>query len=447
MVYGTQSPKHLSRTKGRSGPAALGLLMVLAALVVGYSWLLYFFPNTAALPARRQGPVYCGPLVITKGGTYSGNWESKDSEVPAVDIRTSEPVIIQHANIRGAGYLIKAWYQATNITVRHTNGYGLTPTPFKDYKKTRRFLTVNGFKSVVVENCYMESTAGIYVGLQYEGNGSPQQTVKIRYNKAKNIDGRVYGGQREHSQFVLFNFRGGLPHAEIAWNQVINEPNKSLVEDNINLSNSRGTSASPIRIHNNYIQGAYPYPATEEKYSGGGIIADSWYEERLGDPKAVATAYVKIYDNQTVNLGNYNYAIAGGHNIEVYNNRGINSGLFEDGSRMNTHNVGLYGYDFYKTAVTFNAVMRNNTTGVMSQGSLFNENYFPDGTVQGHNNTFISGKITAQAEQAEYELWRQKLQKAGIVLGPRQAPYAVWERFRSLFFRQMPCEQRIADAP
>ncbi|PKV76157.1 PA14 domain-containing protein [Pontibacter ramchanderi] len=365
-----------------------------------------------------QAQTYSGPLVITKGGTYTGNWESRDSEVAAVDVRTSEPVIIVNSNIRGAGYLIKSWGYAANITVKHTKGYGLTPTPFKDYKKPRRFVTVNNFKNVVVENCYLEGTAGIYIGTRYEGDGSTNNTVKIRYNKAKNIDGRVYGGQREHSQFAQFNYRGNLPHAEIAWNEVINEPNKSLVEDNINLSNSRGTSASPIRVHNNYIQGAYPYPATETKFSGGGIIADSWYQDGMGDPAAVATAYVKVYDNQTVNIGNYNYAIAGGNNIEVYNNRGVNSGLFDDGTRVNTHNVGLYGYDYYKKGATFNAVMRNNLTGVMSQGSLFDKNYFPDGLVKNENNPYVGVLITKQHEKNEYTTWLNKLSSNGIVLGP-----------------------------
>ena len=361
---------------------------------------------------------YSGPLVITKGGTYTGNWESKDSEVAAVEVKTSEPVVILNSNIRGAGYLIKSWGHAVNITVKNSSGYGLAPTPWRDYKKPRRFLTVNNFKNVVVENCYMESTAGIYVGTRYEGDGSTNNTVKIRYNKAKNIDGRIYGGDREHSQFAQFNYRGSLPHAEIAWNEVINEPNKSLVEDNINLSNSRGTSASPIRIHNNYIQGAYPYPATETKFSGGGIIADSWYQDGMGDPASVATAYVKVYDNQTVNVGNYNFAIAGGNNIEVQNNRGVNSGLFDDGTRMNTHNVGLYGYDYYKKGATFNAVMRNNTTGVMSQGSLFDKNYFPDGLVKNENNPYIGVIITKQHEKAEYTAWLAKLSSNGIVLGP-----------------------------
>ncbi|MBC5772972.1 T9SS type A sorting domain-containing protein [Pontibacter sp. KCTC 32443] len=362
---------------------------------------------------------YSGPFVITKGGTYTGNWESRDSEVPAVEIKTSEPVTIVNSNIRSAGYLIKSWGYNVNVTVRHTNGYGLTPTPWRDYKKGRRFLTADVFKNVVVENCYMEHTGGIAIGVQYVGNGSESETIKVRYNKVKNIDGRIYGGQ-EMVNFVGMNFRGSVPHAEIAWNQVINEPNNSAVEDNINLSNSRGTSSSPIRIHNNYIQGAYPYPATNTHYSGGGIIADSWYNDGMGDAASVATAYVKIYDNQTVNLGNYNYAVAGGNNIEVYNNRAINSAQYPDGSYMPYWTQGMYGHDYYNKGATFNSTMHHNTIGITGQNGGWNneELYFPDGTVSQYSNSFITGSITKSHETTEYNTWLQKLSRNGIVLGP-----------------------------
>ncbi|RDV13691.1 hypothetical protein DXT99_18145 [Pontibacter diazotrophicus] len=385
--------------------------------------LLLTYALFAFLPSNVIAQSYSGPIVIKKGGTYKGNWESKNSEVAAVEIQTSEPVIIENSNIKGAGYLIKAWGYSVNLTVRHTNGYGLTPTPYKDYKKPRRFVTVNNFKNLVVENCYMESTAGIYVGVRYEGNGSSSETIRIRYNIAKNIDGRVYGGAREHSQFTQFNFRGSISNAEIAWNQVVNEPDKSLVEDNINLSNARGTSGSPIKIHNNYIQGAHPYPATSSTFSGGGIIADSWYQDGMGDPNAIATAYVKIYNNQTVNLSNYNYAIAGGNNIEIYNNRAITSALLSDGTPVNTHNIGFYGYDYYKKKVTHNNAVHDNLIGVMATGAqnLYNQNYFPDGTVGNYNNTFMSGKVTKQHEKDEYTMWQNKLSKNGIVLGPNGA--------------------------
>lgn len=398
---------------------SIAIPLAVVAMLFAYYYTQGHLPG-AKRSAKATTVGYDDPIVITKRGTYSGNWESRDSEVPAVEIRTSEPVIIENSNIRGAGYLIKSWGHAANITVRNTKGYGLPPTPWILYEKPRRFLIVNDFKHVVVENCYLENTAGIYIGDAYQGNGSPDNTIKIRYNVAKNIDGRIYEGWYR-SQFVQFNFRNPIQHAEIAWNEVINEPNKSLVEDNINLSNSRGTPASPIRIHNNYIQGAYPYPADSKEFSGGGIIADSWYEEGMGDPKEVATAHVKVYDNQTVNLGNYNYAIAGGNNIEVFNNRAVTSARFENGDKFKMWTQGLYGYDFYKKKSTFNNTFHSNVIGIMGQDGRNDKHYFPDGTVREHSNTFLKGEITKQNERAEYQMWKSKLADNSIQLGPAPA--------------------------
>ncbi|WP_189011719.1 NPCBM/NEW2 domain-containing protein, partial [Deinococcus malanensis] len=62
-------------------------------------------PTPTLAPAPSTGTTtYSGPLVISKGGTYSGNWESPDTG-PAVSIQTTEPVIIENANIRGKGVL------------------------------------------------------------------------------------------------------------------------------------------------------------------------------------------------------------------------------------------------------------------------------------------------------------------------------------------------------
>ena len=358
---------------------------------------------------------YSGPLVITKGGTYTGNWESRDSEVPAVDIRTNEPVIIENSNIRGAGYLIKSWGHSVNLTVRHTKGYGLTPTPYVSYKKPRRFVTVNNFKNVVIENCYMESTAGIYVGTRYEGNGSSGNTIKIRYNVAKNIDGRVYGGAKEHSQFVQFNYRNVAPGVEVAWNQVINEAGNSLVEDNINIYNTKGAAGNVIKIHNNYIQGAYPIPHTASTgYSGGGIITD-------GDGDiSIAPAYIEAHNNQLINLGNYSMGIAGGNNVRYHHNRAINSATFKDGTKFAMYTSGLWSKDYYKKNTTFNNSVDNNTVGITAWGYNNSRNDISVAEDASFlNNTFLpGGAVSVATEAAEYTLWTQKLQQNGIVLGP-----------------------------
>ncbi len=363
---------------------------------------------------------YSSPLVITKGGTYKGNWESRNSEVAAVEVRTSEPVVIENSNIRGAGYLIKSWGYSTNLTVRHTSGYGLTQTPYRDYKKPRRFVTVNNFQNVVIENCYMESTAGIYIGTRYEGNGSTSQTVRVRYNIAKNIDGRVYGGDKEHSQFLQFNFKGAIRHAEIAWNQITNEADKSLVEDNINIYNTRGTSDNPIRIHNNYIQGAFPVSASSTKYSGGGIITDG--NAGISD----CPAYIEAYENHLVGLGNYAMGIAGGNNIRYHHNRAVNAATFVNGSRYQMYTSGFWSKDYYRQNTTFANSVDNNVVGIVAWGYKDNRNDISVAeNASFKSNTFLPNPITLQTEKDEFSRWEQKLQQQRIALGPNgSAPAA-----------------------
>ncbi|MCJ8166737.1 PA14 domain-containing protein [Pontibacter sp. E15-1] len=356
---------------------------------------------------------YSGPLVITKGGTYSGNWESRDSEVAAVEIRTNETVIIENSNIRGAGPLIRSLGNYINLTVRHTSGYGITPTPYKSYKKTRRFLGIDVFKNVVVENCYMENTAGIYIGKSYEGNGSASETIKIRYNIAKNIDGRVYGGT-SMAQFVQFNFKNSIRHAEIAWNQVTNEADKSQVEDNISMHNSRGTSDSPIRIHNNMIYGAFPIPSTASQYAGGGIIADG--DGGINE----CPAYIDAYENHLVGLGNYSMGIAAGHDIRYHHNTAVNAATYENGNSFKMNTSGFWSKDYNRLGTTFSNTIDNNVIGVLAWGP--HRSYRNDISVAENadfkNNTLLPNPISKNTEKDELKRWDKKLKQNGIELGP-----------------------------
>ncbi|WP_240773190.1 glycosyl hydrolase [Pontibacter sp. SGAir0037] len=370
-------------------------------------------PDTASAPPIGKS-TQPGSIVISKGGTYSGNWESTDSEIPAVEIRTFEKVIIENATIKGAGYLIKCWGYDADVTVRQTRGYGLPPTPWKEYEKPRRFLIVNDFKNVVVENCYMENTAGIYVGDSYKGNGTEEQTVKIRFNKVKNIDGRIHGGWYR-VQFVQFNFRNALPHAEISWNEITNEPDRSRVEDNINIYNTRGLPSSPIQIHNNYIEGAYPLPATSKEYSGGGIITDSPDADSTS-----STAFVHIHDNQLVALSNYCIGIAGGNNISVYNNRAIVSAMFDDGTAYSSWTSGIWAKDYYKRKATFKNKFYKNILAVAGQKRTW-RNEIADSTsavAQVYDNNILQSEVTKDLERKEFELWQDKVNSQHITLGP-----------------------------
>ncbi len=386
--------------------------------------LLMLGPGASVSSGQSIDVIYNGPIAITKGGTYKGNWRSLDSKTPAISIETSEPVIIENSNIQSAGILIRAHYQNNDVTIRNTRGLALTPTI--DNVRQGRFFDANNFKNAHLEHNFMEQTSGIYLA-NYVGDKSAKQSIKVLYNQARNIDGRTRNGGKEHVQFVQFNGVQGIRGVEIAWNEVVNTPNKSYVEDNINIYKSNGTSDSPILIHNNYIQGGYPVPATATNHSGGGILLGD------GDPSffAEASGFVKCYNNQVVSMLNYGIAVANGHDIEIYNNRVVSSG-YVDGQYLNSANVGIYTWNSTNSNDTdeyyFNISAHDNQIGYIKKGNWEdrNDTWFRNIHVN-RNNTSLPNPITPQTEQAEWTSWLEKIKNQNvtpglIVAAPTPAP-------------------------
>ncbi len=67
---------------------------------------------------------WSGPLTITEGGTYSGNWRSTDPTTPAVTVATTAPVLIQNSYVTGPSDLISDPYYGNNLTVKNVIGVG-----------------------------------------------------------------------------------------------------------------------------------------------------------------------------------------------------------------------------------------------------------------------------------------------------------------------------------
>ena len=59
----------------------------------------------------------------------------------------------------------------------------------------------------------------------------------------------------EYAQFVQFDKVRHVSGIEIGWNSVVDDPGQSRAEDVISMYKSSGTANSPIRIHDNYIDG------------------------------------------------------------------------------------------------------------------------------------------------------------------------------------------------
>ncbi|WP_420593592.1 NPCBM/NEW2 domain-containing protein [Deinococcus sp.] len=381
---------------------------------------------TAPKPAPVTTIKYSSPIVITKGGTYSGNWESTDSNTTAVYINTKDPVIIENSNIRGKGNLISGF--SYNLIVRNVRGYGINPNVAG--KSAGKAVNAEVVQNLRVENSYFEHTRGIYVRA-FAGDPSKGQTIKILRNQFRNTDGRRsngnggYNGEYDIVQAVLFNQVQGIADAEIAWNEIINEPNNSRTEENINMFLSSGTPSSPIRIHDNYIQGAYGInPNDNGTYPGGGILLG---DGRTTDPKK--SGYGRVYNNQIVSTTNHGLGIAGGTDNQIYDNRVLSSGRTADGKRLPAANVGLYVWDPQGAAKfappTFSKNrMANNTVGWTRVGAdgkqSNNAMWFPNCGTQSTDcsgNTDM-GTVTLTMEKQEFDRWKAKLSSNNVKVGP-----------------------------
>ncbi|TGE14042.1 hypothetical protein [Hymenobacter elongatus] len=384
--------------------------------VYGRIWLVLLTGLSLLVgPSRAVPATGPAPLIIRRGGTYTGSYRSTDSQVPCITIATKEPVTLRNCVLSGAGNLIEAKQGWAQLTVVDCRGYSLLPS--QDQVQRGYFLVADAAQSVRIENNYFEQTAGISI-YQWNGDGSAAQTLTVRYNQAKNIDSRYRNGGGTLTNFLGLNGVRGLRNLEIAWNEVINEPNKSLVEDNIALYNSGGTAQSPFRIHHNYVQGAYPYPATAAKFSGTGMIVD-------GD-QASNQGFIEAYNNHFVSTCNSAMNIASGHDVYYHDNRLVTSGLLPDGSHLPSAYTGIAVFNAYNQASFGNFKVDNNTIGYVQWGRNSPYQDRQDEADYGFkiltNTQHLPNPITLQTEKDEYIRWLGKVRKQGIRLGPAAQP-------------------------
>jgi hypothetical protein len=365
--------------------------------------------------ALAQAITYSAPLVITKGGTYTGNYQSLASGVPCVRINTTAPVILSGCFLAGAGNLIEAGSGA-NLTVRNCTGQGLTPSV--NNQAPGRFIDVYQAQNLVIEHNIFTSTSGIVIN-RWSGSGGSGQTLTVRYNQARNIDGRWRNGGSTLSSCLLLNTVQQVAGIEIAYNEIINTPDQSLVEDNINLYNSSGTAQSALRVHDNFVRGAYPYPATATSFSGTGMTTD-------GDGSTLATAagYIEADHNQFVGTGNAAMNLAAGHDVYYHDNRAVTSGYLPDGRQFKAGWAGLGVFNYYNqpASVFFNNRIENNTVGYVRWGVnspyANRQDLSPGACAPCTGTVSLPNPITTATEDAEWTLWQQKLLAAGITVGP-----------------------------
>lgn len=209
------------------------------------------------------------------------------------------------------------------------------------------------------------------------------------------------------------------------WNEFINEPSNSYVEDNINLLNSGGTLEFPFDISNNYIDGAYPYPLSLDHFTGSGITIDGNPSNNTFDNMS---AYINAHDNQVIRTCNACMNIAAGHDVHFYNNTMISSGKYPDGTSSDRFWGGCCIWDASNVGVDkfVRNDVKNNTIGYVRQGVntpfLNRQDWVvvPNNplSIKAGDNISLPNPITKETEDAEFVKWTAKLTQAGIVIGP-----------------------------
>src|SRR6201996_85406 len=178
-----------TRTIAASSSGALSGLATGKATITGS----YQGRQASAAASSSIGEVeWSGPIVISEGGTYSGNWQSTDARTPAVTVTTKDAVVIENAHIRSVGSLIKTTIAGSNLTVR--NSLGVAANSAVKGQPNGVFLEVSSPTKLDVENNYIENAQGGVIVHGYSGNRDGEQTIVIRSNRARNLNGLLSDG-------------------------------------------------------------------------------------------------------------------------------------------------------------------------------------------------------------------------------------------------------------
>ncbi|MBS1533040.1 MAG: right-handed parallel beta-helix repeat-containing protein [Bacteroidetes bacterium] len=245
------------------------------------------------------------------------------------------------------------------ITLTNCNGVFISDCTLQNSSDVAILLT-NCTNVTIQTNLISNVAAGILAV------NCPNGGIKIMSNKMKNMQGQKYYGA-----FVEFSNVGGANNV-INWNKMQNFAGQSNTRNAIDIVASNGTSASPITISTNQIEGGGP------STTGGGIMLG-----HSGGSYQVATG------NSLVNPGQMGMSVAGGSNISITSNK-----IFA--SQQSFTNAGIIvwgqGSTITNSTVSGNQVNWTNSSGVQNSDYLGSGETTPSGW---STNTWGASTITA----------------------------------------------------
>jgi hypothetical protein len=402
--------------------------------------------STALCGVATAAATYTGPIVITQGGTYTGNWQSLNPNTPAVSIQTTAPVTLLNCRIKSMGDGIQSTYVGAQLTVHGCRGLGLDP---KIYGKERGdFLRVWQAANVTVEHNHITRFA---FGVYSWGNMKPSSFV-FQYNNVIDLQGADSDGEggvltdAAHMQFgqdngnhaVIMDSMQNMTYAEIAWNSfTVSSPAYSL-GDIVNIYRSSGTAGTPIEVHDNFFYGGYAARPSEVAAccAANAVTSEAITADGSGSDTASTTvAFTHIFNNYVANNGGaQGVGINAGHDNQLIGNHIISTGQLESNgswfaatysNALTTWN-GVY---YQPSNVYYNNTAHDNVYGwtIMTLNSQGNGRALPvhlsAPNFQGcpsslcYNNTQVTN-VTSAAQNALLAAWQSNVKINKLVIGP-----------------------------
>lgn len=370
-----------------------------------------------APPIVYQAPFNIDDALITARGSnvFTGNWESgtfAENSGSVVNVNTAQPVIFDGCRFRSRSQhaCVRSLIPGSQVTVR--NCLAETLNPNVSGQAAGYFVKLGEPGSVVCENNTITGSGGVLI----VGNvamTTDSTSIRIRYNKLRNIDGRKSDGAGGYvdelsnstayfmaRQVVQFD-KITCADAIIDWNDLIDTPLQSRREDAFNFTNAKGAAGSYILVRNNYIGGGWTAKPFQNTYSGAGLLAEN------------ASQYIEFRQNRIVNATNQAAHMAGGSHYRLIDNRIVSTNkiagayvtvansscVYSDGSRTYVEATGnRYSWTRagdLQSAFTITAGIGNVNT----------------------DNVQLAAPATTAMEQAERDLWLADAVAAGVTIG------------------------------
>ncbi len=383
-----------------------------------------------ALP--QATPLVANTIVIKTGGTYQGNWVSTDPTVAAVSVQTDQPVIIQNSTVTGPGNLIVATGSSgANLTLQNVTGTGLDPQVAG--KARGAFLVAYIMNSLSVQNCTMTGTMfGVKVGF------STVTSLKVLNNQAINLEDRLSDGsggfqatRTQPGKFILFYQVVATNGAEIGWNQMVQTMGQSSTDNAIEIYKSQGTPATPILVHDNYVEGMSSPAVTT--YNASGLAA-------TGDNTTLESTFINFVSNEIVHTAGNGLTISNGHDVTAQANRVVSCAQNSSGTWYAAAGVDAvvlwnksYSPSFYNNTITTTAggMITPNASGnpVPSDSSANPVDLQTTSNSVGGNlftdPCLVNGVLTLSAEDTERAFWANKLSTNNQTMGDQHGLVAV----------------------